>query len=81
MARVFDRDGDDLRYHWELKPESQAQEVGGDFEQAIGNIDMGVEDLNDRRIRFAVPERPGAYRLFMYVYDAAHANIPFLVVN
>jgi hypothetical protein len=85
VARVFDPDGDDLRYHWELKPESQAQQVGGDFEQSIDNLDLGIDDLNSRRIRFAVPEQPGAYRLFMYAYDehnhAAHANIPFLVID
>ncbi|WP_185964569.1 DUF4038 domain-containing protein [Aliikangiella marina] len=78
-----DPDGDTLSYRWEIKPESDSKKVGGDFEKDIANIDSTVNRLNKSEISFTTPKRPGAYRLFVYVYDgqghAAHANIPFYV--
>jgi hypothetical protein len=81
---AFDADGDTLSYRWEVKPESDTRQVGGDFEKAIASLDDVITDAAATRTRIVAPA-PGAYRLFVYVYDgqnnAAHANIPFLVSN
>ena len=78
---VVDPDGDEVSYRWELKPESQATQVGGAFEESIQNLD-GLVAAASATARITAP-KPGAYRLFAYAYDgqghAAHANIPFLV--
>ncbi len=83
--RVSDPDGDDLRYHWELKPESDARQVGGDPEEAIPNIAGVIPDPGKPRVSLRTPERAGAYRLYAYAYDgrgsAAYASIPFRVVR
>ena len=77
-----DVDGDVLRYHWEVKAESEATQGGGDLEELIPNIEGMIVDSQSAQIQLAVKE-PGNYRLFAYVYDgqghAAHANIPFRV--
>ena len=79
---VVDPDDDVLRYDWELKPESDTSETGGDFEEAIASLDGLIADPGAASTSITVPE-PGKYRLFAYAYDdaghAAHANIPFLV--
>jgi hypothetical protein len=79
---VYDPDGDPLSYRWELKPESDATQVGGDFETTIASLDGFIGEGADARARVTAPGA-GAYRLFVYVYDgqghAAHANFPFLV--
>ena len=79
---VSDPDGDALRYHWELKPESDATQAGGDRELPLANITSAIDAPNQVQIKVTVDE-PGQYRLFAYAYDdhgnAAHANIPFLV--
>jgi len=79
---VVDPDGDPLRYRWEVKPESDATQAGGDFEHRIGNIDGLLGDAAAPTTSITVHE-PGRYRLFVYAFDdhghAAHANIPFLV--
>ena len=71
-----------LSYRWELKPESEATESGGDFEAPISNISRYIDTCNTPGIRLTAPP-PGAYRLFVYVYNdhghAAHANLPFVV--
>lgn len=78
-----DPDGDSLTYYWELKPESTDQQVGGDFEKSIRNLKRAVADPVAVSTSLTAPKKPGAYRLFVYVYDgnnnAAHANIPFYV--
>ena len=82
IVDVFDPEDDALRYQWELKPESNATQVGGDFEKSIASLGDLSEDPTAATIRLAVSE-PGEYRLFVYAYDdhghAAHANIPLLV--
>jgi hypothetical protein len=79
---VADPDGDPLRYRWEVKPESDATQAGGDFEARIRNIDGLLGDAAMPTTSITVRE-PGRYRLFAYAFDdhghAAHANIPFLV--
>jgi len=79
---MVDSDGDPLMYRWELKPESHTTQVGGDYEEAIANLDGLVHGANSATPTITAPAS-GAYRLFVYAYDgqghAAHANIPFLV--
>jgi len=82
-AIAADPEGDPLTWRWVLRQESDATQVGGDPEEAPdvipGRLDSGDEGL----AILTAPEQPGAYRLFVYVYDgngnAGHANIPFLV--
>jgi exo-beta-1,3-glucanase (GH17 family) len=80
--RVRDPEGGDVRYRWEVKPESRADQTGGDFERSITNLDGLVDDPVAAVTRLTAPA-PGTYRLFVYAYDdqgrVAHANIPFLV--
>jgi hypothetical protein len=81
---AVDPDGDPLTFRWELKPESTANQVGGDYETSISNLEGLIEDTDSWTARVTTPG-PGAYRLFVYAYDdhghAAHANIPFLVTE
>jgi hypothetical protein len=79
---VVDREGGPLRFHWEVKAESDATQAGGDHEARIQNIGGLLRDPSAARTVITVGE-PGRYRLFAYAYDdhghAAHANVPFLV--
>jgi len=78
-----DSDNDKLSYRWEIKPESDSKNVGGDFENKIENIENLISKPATDKVVVTAPKQPGAYRLFVYVYDgqghAAHANIPFYV--
>jgi hypothetical protein len=82
---VTDPDGDPLTYRWEVKPESDTRQVGGDFEESIASRDGLVENASSSNVVVTAPTEAGAYRLFAYAYDgqgnAAHANIPFRVEN
>jgi hypothetical protein len=79
---VTDPDSDALRFRWEVKPESDATQEGGDFEASIPSLDGVLRDPASAATVLTVKE-PGKYRLFAYAFDgqghAAHANIPFLV--
>jgi len=79
---VTDPDGDALRFHWEVKRESDSTQAGGDHEDRIPNLGGMLED-DTRPATVLTVREPGAYRLFAYAFDgqghAAHANIPFLV--
>ena len=82
-VQISDPDDDPLTYRWEVKPESDTIQVGGDFEESIGSLDGVIETPDAARTGINAPAQAGAYRLFVYAYDgqghAAHANIPFLV--
>jgi hypothetical protein len=82
---VVDLDNDNIHYRWELKLESEAQQVGGDREARIESFESGLAEQNAPNVQFSAPTQPGAYRLFVYAYDgnnhAAHGNIPFLVTG
>lgn len=84
MVAVEDPDGDDLRYRWEILPESTDIKSGGDKEAKPEPVDFktkpsGMENV----VNFKVPKKEGPYRFFAYIYDgngnAAVANIPFYI--
>jgi len=79
---VFDHEVDSLSYRWEVKPETVATQIGGDFEKRLSSLDGLLSDPAAATTSVKVRE-PGKYRLFAYAYDdhghAAHANIPFMV--
>ena len=82
-ATIVDPDGDDLRYEWELLPESTDIGAGGDAESRPDAvpIDRVREDGGTLTIR--APQLDGPYRMFVYAYDGqgnvATANFPFHV--
>jgi hypothetical protein len=82
-VHATDPDRDRLQYLWEIKPESEATQEGGDKEAIPPTIRGLIDQPNSDRITLETPREPGAYRLFVYVRDgmghAGHANIPFLV--
>jgi hypothetical protein len=81
-VNATDHNGDTLTYHWEVRYESTAQQIGGDKEYIPALVE-GTVSGSGNSISLRTPEKPGAYRLFVYIYDtdnnAAHANFPFYV--
>jgi hypothetical protein len=78
-----DEDNDRLAYSWVVMEESKATSTGGDFEATPQSFKGLLQSPTQHETQFTAPAKPGAYRLFVYVYDgkghAAHANIPFHV--
>jgi len=83
QAWAVDPDQDSLTYHWEVMAESEEKKVGGDPESKPAALSSLILDPNASAISLHAPGKPGAYRLFAYVFDgkghAAHVNIPFQV--
>lgn len=72
--------GQTLRYHWRIVKE---RAVSYDRKLPDGISGLIYND-GGASVRFVAPYTPGAYRLFIHVYDdvnrkAAYAGIPFLV--
>ena len=61
----------------------EVEESGGDFETTPKTIPGLIDPSARSEGNLKAPERPGAYRLFLYVLDghghAAHVNLPFHV--
>ena len=82
-AKATDPEDDPLTYRWEILPEvpRDQQSDGGDYEPRPETIFSETTKENSCVIR--APQKPGEYRLFVYVLDgnnnAATANIPFYV--
>lgn len=72
-----------LKYTWEVLEESRDLKTGGDAEAKPKSIDGLVQEVKPGEIILSAPAKPGAYRLFAYVFNgkdrAAHVNIPFYV--
>ncbi len=84
-AVVRDPDGDPVTCRWDVKPESTDLKSGGDFETTPPSLPGLVKPAGAAKVTLTAPDKPGPYRLFVYAFDghghAAHANIPFLVVE
>ena len=81
-----DREGDELRYLWDIRAESTDRKSGGDREAAPPSFPDAIEaGQGTRRLSFKAPNRQGGYRLFVMVYDgqggAVAHNVPFYVEN
>jgi hypothetical protein len=80
---VGDVDGDDVTLRWVLQPESGDYMTGGDLRPQPIPIEGAILESADETVTVAMPEEPGAYRLFAFAHDgqgnAATANIPLLV--
>ena len=78
-----DPEGDALTYRWEVMEESTETKIGGDAESKPAHVAGVIDDPARSEISLKAPAKPGAYRLFAYVFDgqghAAHVNIPFHV--
>ncbi len=72
-----------LTVRWEVRQESSDRRSGGDQEQEPPAVSDCILEAAGTHLRFRTPPSPGAYRLFVYLYDghgnAATANVPFLV--
>jgi hypothetical protein len=80
-----DPDHDPLTYRWEVMEESAETKIGGDAESKPAQVPGLIDAPQRNETSLRAPNKPGAYRLFAYVFDgkghAAHANIPFYVEN
>jgi hypothetical protein len=78
-----DPEGTPVSVRWVLRPESGDYATGGDFRPNLPEIEGVVLEGRGDGARLRMPEEPGPYRLFLYVYDeagnAATANVPLLV--
>ncbi len=78
-----DPDGDALTTRWEVRSEITDRKTGGDAEAAPSAHPEAFVESKGLHGSFRAPMTPGAYRVFVYVYDgkghAATANLPFLV--
>jgi len=80
----IDREGDELRYVWDIRAESSDRKIGGDAEAKPPSFPDAIEKgQGTRRIEFKAPKLPGAYRVFVTAYDgqggAVAHNLPFYV--
>ncbi len=84
-AQVWSRDtdSDNLQYSWEVLPEGTSFPYGGNGEKKPPALPGLIRESNGPKINFRSPDKEGAYRLFVYVYDGknhwATANVPFYV--
>lgn len=80
---VFDPEGDELEFTYEILYESKDLQDGGDYEEKPEAIKLDIVSKEDGNIVLKTPEAAGEYRLFVYVTDganhAATANIPFKI--
>jgi hypothetical protein len=82
-VNAVDSDNDTLTYHWVIREESKAKEIGGDKEVIPPVIEGMISSNSGPEITMKAPEEGGAYRLFVYVSDGnnnmGHSNTPFYV--
>ncbi len=83
VADVSDPEGEDIRYEWELLPESTDIRAGGDAEARPDAVRISVVSQEGGTLTIQTPRLEGPYRMFIYAYDddgnVATGNFPFYV--
>ncbi len=83
LIDITHSDTDALNTRAEIMPEPTELSVGGDYEPRPASIEGLIISANTSEIVFNAPQKPGAYRILVYVTDqhnnAATANIPFFI--
>ncbi len=80
-----DREGDALKYVWDIRAETSVRRVGGDAEPKPPSFPEAIDSgQGTPRIEFTAPTRSGGYRVFVSCFDgnngAAVHNVPFFVL-
>lgn len=82
---AVDSGGDKLSWEWAVVEESSDRKSGGDAEAAPPAVKGAVTSGKDGKATIKVPDKAGAYRLFVIVRDgkggASADNIPFQVTR
>ncbi len=82
-AKATDPDGNPLFARWEVRAEIGDRKSGGDAEALPPAHPEAFVESQGLQGTFRAPETPGAYRLYIYIYDgkggAATGNICFYV--
>lgn len=83
--KASDLDDDRLRAEWVVMAEAIRTGTGGDREDKLPSYPQSVVEGSLTGARIRCPDRPGAYRVYVYVRDgkggAATGNVPFRVVG
>lgn len=83
LSDIDDPEEGEIKVHWALRRESEDYDTGGDYRAMIPDIEDAIIESRSDSVLIRIPDVPGAYRLFLYVYDdagnAATANVPLLV--
>lgn len=78
-----DPEGDRLSVRWVLSAEAEVLGTGGDAEHAPETFRENITAADNEHAEVKLPDSPGGYRLFAYVYDgqggAAVGNLPLLI--
>ncbi len=81
-AVASDAESDALTFRWEIRPEATYASYAGQGENEPKPLE-GLISKQNQDITFKTPDKPGAYRLFAYVYDGqghvSTTNLPFYV--
>lgn len=84
-VRAEDSENDALTWEWIVKEESTDRKSGGDAEGIPSVVDGAIVRQEGGNATIRIPEKLGAYRLFIIVRDgkggASADNIPFQVVE
>jgi hypothetical protein len=86
-VQIQDKDNDELRYEWQVIPESTDKKTGGDAERAPKPLNgiFRKTSFKARQVSFTAPMKEGQYRLFLFAHDGkgkvATGNIPFQIAN
>jgi len=83
MSDINDPEKGEIKVRWVLRRETKDEQTGGDYRAMIPDIEGAIIESSSEHALVRMPEYPGSYRLFLYVYDdagkAATANVPILV--
>ncbi|MBC8206952.1 MAG: hypothetical protein H8E68_07360 [Kiritimatiellaeota bacterium] len=84
LVQATDPEGDALTITWDLRrDESDNLSTGGDREKRIKPIKRAIVSSEADHVMIQMPDKPGNYRVFVYVYDpsgkVATANLPIQV--
>ena len=82
-VEASDPDGDALQFRWEIS--SDTKRHGPEGRELAPPVINGLIQPNDARATIKAPDKPGAYRVFVFVSDGkghvATANVPIEVKN